>query len=224
VAAHILGRRRYAVSGHFGLRAGPDGIVTPAFGAEPEVLRIAGTGLVREVGGGAATVSMEGATLAELAAFAGADLTTAFSPGDDAPPVGDVDTSLHFDADETAAIVEWFDLGWRVLDTVVCGLEGAQDVATIQLWPEHFDAGTTVTLASGQKADLGFSPGDGYSDEPYVYLGPWDAQRPGDPAFWNAPFGAAKQRSQVEGRDPEEACTEFLRGGLGRLADVVGAA
>ena len=42
VAAHVLGRRRYQVSGRFGLRASPGGFATPAFGDGPEVVRIAG--------------------------------------------------------------------------------------------------------------------------------------------------------------------------------------
>ncbi len=43
IAAHVLGRRRWAVSGHFGLRASPGGVATPAFGPEPEVLRLTTT-------------------------------------------------------------------------------------------------------------------------------------------------------------------------------------
>jgi len=222
VATHVLGRRRHAVTGHFGLRAGPDGIVTPAFGTEPEVLRIAGLGLVREVGGTAATVSMEGTTLAELAAFAEADLDAEFSAGDDTPSVGDAHRPLHFDADELARIVEWFDLGWRVLDPVVGGLPAPAEVATIQLWPEHFDAGTIVTLRHGKAVNLGFSPGDDFSDEPYVYLGPWGTERPGDPAFWNAPFGAARTRAEIERGDAEQASVEFLTSGLELLVEVVG--
>ena len=40
LCAHVLGRRRFVVSGHFGLRASPGGLATPAFGPEPETLRI----------------------------------------------------------------------------------------------------------------------------------------------------------------------------------------
>ncbi|TML41944.1 MAG: hypothetical protein E6G27_05890, partial [Actinobacteria bacterium] len=50
VAAHILSRRRFDVSGRFGLRAGPGGIATPSFGDGPETIRVAGTTLVRETG------------------------------------------------------------------------------------------------------------------------------------------------------------------------------
>jgi hypothetical protein len=59
----------------------------------------------------------------------------------------------------------------------------------IQLWPEHFDAGCDVE-AGADRCNLGASPGDGFSAQPYLYVGPWSADRPGDPGFWDAPFGA----------------------------------
>lgn len=70
-------------------------------------------------------------------------------------------------------------------------------MATIQLWPEHFDAATTVTLPSMEPVDLGFSPGDGFESEPYLSVGPWGAARPGDPRFWNVPFGSMRRHSDV---------------------------
>jgi hypothetical protein len=53
------------------------------------------------------------------------------------------------------------------------------------LWPEHFDIATTMG-----RVNYGVSPGDGYLDHPYAYVGPWDPPPAG--AFWNAPFGAAR--------------------------------
>lgn len=47
--AHVLGRRRDAVSGHFGVRASPGGIGAPADGPEPETVRLTPDRLVREV-------------------------------------------------------------------------------------------------------------------------------------------------------------------------------
>src|SRR5580693_7738456 len=69
LSAHVLGRRRYAVSGHFGLRSGADGIVTPAFGPEPEALRLTSACLIREVGTLSSAMALDGATLAGLARF-----------------------------------------------------------------------------------------------------------------------------------------------------------
>jgi hypothetical protein len=52
------------------------------------------------------------------------------------------------------------------------------------LWPEHFD----VAIRVGE-TNYGVSPGDGFSDEPYAYVGV--SAPPAGDAFWNAPFGAA---------------------------------
>jgi hypothetical protein len=54
VAAHVLGRGRCEVCGRFGLRASPGGFATPAFGAGPEALRVAGDAIVREMAATAA--------------------------------------------------------------------------------------------------------------------------------------------------------------------------
>ncbi len=214
IAAHVLGRRRYAVSGHFGLRASPGGISTPAFGPEPETLRLTPLCLVREVGSESRGLALAGATLAALAAFAGADLDAEFSAGGDMPALASVDEPLELDAKELGDLFWWFDLGWRVLDEVMAEQSGSCVAATIQLWPEHFDVGTSLDLGGDDGVNLGFSPGDGFSDEPYVYLGPWSAARPGPSSYWNAPFGAVLPRSQVGDADD---CGTFIRTGLDRL-------
>ncbi len=215
IAAHVLGRRRWAVSGHFGLRASPGGLATPAFGPEPEVLRLAGATLVREVGTQRETIPLEGSTVAELALFADADLGADFPGGADLPALGRIDEPLHLDAPELDALYGWFDLAWRVLDDVTSDAALAQDRSTVQLWPEHFDAATTVQLGPKTTVNLGFSPGDTFCEEPYVYVGPWGAARPGDPDYWNAPFGACAPRSRT-GDAPH--CAAFLRTGLTELA------
>jgi hypothetical protein len=219
-AAHVLGRRRYSVAGHFGLRASPGGIATPAFGPEPETLRLTTECLVRETGNESRGLTLAGATLASLAAFAGADLDSGFSAGADMPALGQVEEPLELDAEALADVFRWFDLGWRVLDEVLAERVGSCAAATIQLWPEHFDVGTSLTSGDGDGdgdgdgVNLGFSPGDGYSDEAYIYVGPWGAARPGPSSYWNAPFGATLPRSEVRGADD---CLVFIRTGLARL-------
>ena len=72
------------------------------------------------------------------------------------------------------------------------------------LWPEHFD------LAIRENAvNYGISPGDSYSDAPYVYVGPDEV---GSDPFWNAPFGAVHL---IELTDPAavQKTLEFLRRG-----------
>jgi hypothetical protein len=216
IAVHVLGRRRFAVSGHFGLRASPRGIATPAFGPEPEVIRIAGPCLVRELGAASRSLPMDGATLAELAAFVDADLASEFSAGGTAPLPGSPSEPLHLGSDELEVLYAWFDLGWRVLDVVTWDPAPGPGWSTIQLWPEHFDVGTALDLGSGKGVNLGFSPGDAFSEEPYAYVGPWGPERPGEPEYWNAPFGAVLPRSGVDG--PQGAAA-FLRRGLELLSN-----
>jgi hypothetical protein len=219
VAAHILARRRFDVSGRFGLRASPGGFTTPAFGAGPEVVRVTGTALVREIAGQATSVPVAGSTLRRLAAFAGVDLGAAFSAGAATPSLGDVDAPIDLEPGSAAVIADWYHLGWQVLDGVVTVLPAEAAPATIQLWPEHFDAGTTVGLTSGDPVNLGFSAGDGFEAEPYAYLGPWSTDRPGDPAYWNAPFGAVLRRSDAYGAGaPADVCDQFMLRGLGLLS------
>ena len=219
LAAHVLGRRRYEVSGRFGLRAGPGGIATPAFGDGPEVVRVAGGVLIREQSGTASYRPMEGASLAELAAFTGADLTIAFSSGADTPELGDVAEPIRLAGAYVDAVADWFALGWRALDVVLGGLPPDAEPATLQLWPEHFDVGTHVGVAPGQRVNLGASPGDAYSEVPYLYVGPWSAERPGEAGFWNAPFGAALSATEVGGSsDPVRAAVQFFRRGLDLVA------
>ena len=126
-----------------------------------------------------------------------------------------MDTPLHLDAGEVDGLCRWFDLGWRVLDAVTAPSPAGSGWATVQLWPEHFDAGTTADLGGGAGVNLGFSGGDAFSEEPYAYVGPWGPERPGDPGYWNAPFGAFVPRGRA---GDEVACAAFLRAGLARLA------
>jgi hypothetical protein len=222
IAAHVLGRRRHQVSGRFGLRATPGGFGTPAFGGEPESVRVSGTVLVREVGGDASYLPIDGSTLRGLAEFVGTDLSEPLSVGDDGPAVGDVDVPVELDPDHAAALARWFALGWRVLDTVIADAGTEAKPATLQLWPEHFDAGANVALQSGGRVNLGASPGDDTCPEPYLYVGPWGPERPGDAGFWNASFGALRTWSALGGDDVTAEGVRFLRQGLALLSGTEG--
>jgi hypothetical protein len=218
VATHVLARRRFALSGKFGLRATPGGFGTPACGPDHEVVRVTGTHLVRERTGDAsttATLDLRGATLAEAAALVDVDLDLPFEAGHDTPPVGDPTAPLTVDRDGAAALAEWYRLGWSAIDAAVAELGPDAGPSVAQLWPEHFDAGIDVAAAPGRRANLGASPGDGFSAQPYLYVGPWDADRPGDPSYWNAPFGAVLAHDELRSDPaPEVAAAAFLLRGI----------
>jgi hypothetical protein len=214
VAVHVLGRRRHEMTGRFGLRASPGGFATPAFGPDSEILRVAGTSLVRETVQGVTFRPITGATLRLLAAFAGADLRAEFSAGASTPGSGDIDEPMALDGAAAAVVADWYAFGWEVLDRVLSGLPAEAQPAVVQLWPEHFDAGTNAGVSSGTRVNLGASPGDGYCPEPYLYVGPWTASRPGDPEFWNAPFGALLVRSELDVTHRVDKGVAFLLTGL----------
>ena len=110
----------------------------------------------------------------------------------------------------------WYALGAAVLDEVLTGLRREAAPTVAQLWPEHFDVGLDVGVADGRRANLGASPGDRAFTEPYLYIGPWSDERPGDPAFWNAEFGAMVGDQQLRAvADPVAAGVGFLRRACG---------
>ena len=204
------------------MRAAPGGIATPAFGDEPTVLRLDGARLVVERGAGAAILDVDGATLARLADAAGADLTQPLDVGRDTPPLGDVDEPIDLDHAVAVALGRWFGFGWRVLDEVVAAAGRKASPTTIQLWPEHFDAGCDVAVGPGpdDRCNLGASPGDDERPEPYLYVGPWTTARPGDRAYWNAGFGATLGLSELRASaHPLAAGVAFCGRGLELLRE-----
>jgi hypothetical protein len=218
VAAHVLARRRFVATGRFGLRVTPGGFGTPLFG-DDDVVRIDGASLLRErrVDDRAVTAThrLDRATIRDLTAFVDVELDADFSVGKETPELGDADAPLQVDAAAVALMADWYELGARAVDHAVVAAAGnGGDAAVAQIWPEHFDLGTDVAVGSG-RANLGVSPGDDFSAEPYLYVGPWSADRPGDAAYWNVAFGALATWSEI--RDPEAADAFFARG-LGYLA------
>lgn len=222
VAAHILARRRSDATGRIDLRASPGGIATPAFGDDAEVLRTDGGALLVERGD---TITVHRlTTLDDLAAAVGMDLTGPLSLGGDPPPLGD--PSGRLDVDERAARVlgDWFGFVTTVLDEILGQIGAAATPSAIRLWPEHFDVACDAAWGTGegQRVNLGGSPGDGYHREPYLYIGPWGPERPNDPDYWNAPFGATAGYESIRGAGDldasRRAAVRFLDRGLAHLA------
>jgi hypothetical protein len=226
VAAHVVARARAEVTGRIGLRATPGGFGTPEFGPDPSRVRVAGARLFHETASSTPStrsMSIDGASLDEIARFAGVELAPEFSVGRDTPPLGDVDEPMQIDPGASERIGRWFDLTARALDLVVGSLPPFAAPTVAQLWPEHFDLALDVAFDESSPADrranLGGSAGDGFHAEPYLYVGPWTPDRPGDPSFWNAPFGAVLGADEVLGAgDPVGLAARFMRNGLSRLA------
>jgi len=225
VAVHVVARARQQATGRFGLRVTPGGFGTPTFGDDVEQVRVSHGLLVHERAGtsGAATTvaAIDGSTLAELAALAVVDLERALDVGHDTPDLGVVDEPLVVDLAAARALSAWYTVVAAGLDAVVAARpESSPSVA--QLWPEHFDVAIDVAFdtsdPTARRANLGGSPGDGFHADPYLYVGPWTDDRPGDSGFWNAPFGAVLgYRDVATATDPVAATTSFLLEGLDRL-------
>lgn len=215
LGTHVLGRRRHAVTGRFGLRAAPGGLATPAFGDDVEIVRTSGRHLVVERGG--AVLAAPVTTLAAAADLVGVDLAADFSVGDDTPAVADPDRPLAVGDEAARALGDWWALGAGVIDELVAAEPGVTDPTVAQLWPEHFDLGCMVTVGGRERVNLGASPGDGFDPLPYLYVGPWSPDRPGDSSYWNAPFGAVLRHAEMAALPPPDRrprALTFLRRGL----------
>ena len=156
------------------------------------MIRIAGDTLIREFPktgmARSATPSLVGRSLRELAEFAELELTPSFSAGSGTPDLGDVEASgsIDLDVDAAADLMAWLHIGSVALDRF---LPRSSEPSVAQVWPEHFDIGVDVATHHG-RVNLGASPDDSDHPEPYLAVSPWECSRPGDPALWNAPFGA----------------------------------
>jgi hypothetical protein len=223
VAVHIVARARHQATGRFGLRAAPGGFGSPDFGDSSRVRVSSGLLVVESAPSAGATGTarpIDGATLVELAAFAGVDLDAPLDVGHDTPDVGDPNEPIEVDVAAAAALGAWFDVVGQALDLSVADLGPTASATMVQLWPEHFDIAVDVAARPDRRANLGGSPGDGFHADPYAYVGPWTDDRPGGPEFWNAPFGAVLGYGELVGDlDPVSRIAEFLVDGVGRLAE-----
>jgi hypothetical protein len=188
VAEHVLAAARYAETGHIGLMPWPGGFRTPPSGTDGTFLAVEGTELV--VGGAAGTRRTALTTIRAAAEFAGVTPGAPAQVYKPATPLN-LDEPLMIDPDAARLLAGWYQLGAQAMTSLAAAIPGDQPGAVV-LWPEHFDVGMTAAAVS-----YGASPGDDQIPEPYLYAGPHDGPPPGDPAFWNAPFGAARTFRQI---------------------------
>jgi hypothetical protein len=219
VAVHVIARARAQTTGRFSLRVTPGGFGTPEFGDTCRRVRVSGSLLVVEddAPGTASAVAIEldGASLADLARVARVDVTAPLDIGHDTPPLGDVHAPLVVNPGAAALLARWLELSVTALDGIVASLPPDAGATVPRLWPEHFDVALDAAARPGVRANLGSSAGDAFHDEPYLYVGPWTNDRPGDGQYWNAPFGAVLAASAVPDVDTALA---FFSEGLRRLS------
>jgi hypothetical protein len=177
-----------------------------------ERLRVEGASLVRERAGDAPSIPIT--SLRAAAAFAGVTLSADPGIGSDPPPLGDPDAPLPVSKATAEALGAWFGFSASVLEELRGGLNAeGRPCSEVQLWPEHFDLGCNI-----DGVNFGCSPGDGYTAEPYVYVGPWNTDGLPDGGFWNASFGAVLPYGElVPAEDQRATALRFLREGT-RLA------
>jgi hypothetical protein len=188
VAEHVLAAARYAESGRIGLMPSPGGFCTPPFGTDGTFLAVDGTELV--VGGAVGTRRTVLTTIRAAAEFAG---VTPGAPAQVYKPATALnpDEPLMLDPGAARLLAGWYQLGAQAMSRLAAEVPGDEPGAVV-LWPEHFDVGMTAAAIN-----YGASPGDDHVPDPYLYVSPHGGPPPGDPAFWNAPFGAARTYRQI---------------------------
>jgi hypothetical protein len=198
----VVAPARLARAGEIGLTPLPGGFGTPPL-PDGTTIGVRGGELVD--GDRSTPIT----TLRDATAFVGIELSPTPDVGGDLPPY-EPDAALVIDAGAARELADWYAMGANALARFDAG---DATVSPITLWPEHFDLAVTVELPGGVGINIGLSPGDHSSDEPYAYVGPWD--RSGlDDAFWNAAFGAQRTRHQV----PDDAALDaFIAEGIARV-------
>jgi hypothetical protein len=215
VAEHVLAPVRLRAERRIGLTPTPGGFGTPPL-PDGSQLRVDGTELVARRSGREERVPIT--TLAAAAAFAGAEIgavSTVYSPATDVAP----DASLLLEPADAAVLATWFEFGAGRLGELASA-QSAAAPSPMQLWPEHFDLALDLgDEAGGTRANYGASPGDGAIAEPYLYVGPWAADRRTG-RFAAYPWGAACTLSELRATaDPVAAAREFFAGAAADLLE-----
>lgn len=192
VAELVLAGPQYRAIGKLRLQVIPGGFATIA---TPE-LEAVGTE-VSNAGG--AAVAINGQTARAIGADLGVLAGRPEGAYDGGSGMG-LDEMLNLQAGQAAVITGALSLGHDALIAFA-------PAETPILWPEHFDVAIRT-----DDTNYGVSPGDGFSEEPYAYVGV--SARPVRDAFWNAPFGAALPLREL----PDAAAvTGFFTEGRSRI-------
>ena len=186
LAELVLAGPRYATGGSMRLRSGADGIRT---WDDPPVRLARG-----ELVAGSTRVPLDRLTYAAAAAaieLGAHPLDDVYHDGPHVAP----DDVITLDPAHVQVVEDALARGDAALRSFSPSTEPI-------LWPEHFDVAITL-----DEINYGVSPGDGFHDRPYAYVGPHRA-RTG--AFWNAPFGAVRSLDDLSDVD---SVVDFFRDG-----------
>ncbi len=216
LAYAVVAAARHEANGKFGLRFTAGGFGTPFFGDDRQV-RMVGDVLVMQSAGSARTLVP--GSIGEAAAFVGVAPSTVAAE-DDSPALGDVDAPLGLRADVGAFLGDWYGFATSVLEELRLVGSADDQVGRVQLWPGHFDPAVEIgDPDDGSRATYGASPGDGSSDDPYLYVGPWGDIDSSSP-YWNAtsfPGATLPYSELLAADDPRAAALDFFRTGYDLL-------
>ena len=201
IAENILAGHQRRVTGKIRLQVRPGGFATLALPGRPSRLAVDGAELVAEPDG--LRIPIRG-SYAALAAALDVEYGMPDPPYEPATTTTPEDEAVVEPEALAEIVAAWTD-GDAALRAFGSDRPGYEEPV---LWPEHLDV--AITLGD---VNYGVSPSDGYSADPYAYVGPW-ALRVGD--FWNAPFGASRPLGELGGVD---GIVAFFAEGAQRAAE-----
>jgi len=213
LAAYAIAPVRHVETGRFGLRAAPRGFGTPPFGNPERQIRVQGRQLFDRVDD--TERSTEITSLAGAAEFLRSELDPETAAEHDSPAIGDVEAELQIDESAALFLGDWFEMAFTALNTVRADAASV-DASEAQLWPGHFDPAIEIG-DDDHRGSYGASPGDGSSDEPYLYVSLWWPDKVGastDDPVWNATgfTGSILKWSEFpEGEAPGDVAVRFWR-------------
>ena len=218
LATYVIAPARHSATGKFGLRWTLGGFGTPFFGDDVQI-RVEGDQLIVQESDSVRATPIT--SLAAAAEFIGSAIDGETAAEHDSPPLGDIDADLGVRSEVTSFLGNWWGMGTAALETVRADKETV-DPSRVQMWPGHFDPAIEVG-DEDRRGSYGASPGDGTSDEPYLYVSVWWPDRlkidTGD-AYWNAEgfVGARLGLTELASTDdPVATAANFFRSGRDRL-------
>jgi hypothetical protein len=204
VAEHVVSATLNRESGHIALRVVPGGFGTPEFGAG-RVISVERDALVDRTRTALRVARLT--TIAELARFVGSPAGSPDPPERWATPL-EADAPLDVDGAAADVLAAWFAYGDEALRRWSEQI-AADSPSPVKLWPEHFDLGIAAAAVN-----YGVSPGDGWHEAPYLYIGPQAGVPDDDDPYWDAPFGASVS---FDALTSVEDALAFFRAGRDRL-------